>query len=348
LALVALLIASSASAASGAVSGGGMMLASAAATASSAASATASLAATATTAAPSGLEALVESTVPSAVAGFLPSLATTTTPITQSLVTIPAYLEVSAAFAGALAGAIVGVERKFDIVGVATLAVVSGLGGGMIRDVLLQKYGIYALQNPRVLIATLVAALMGFFFFTAATKARPLLFLVDALSLGLFCVLGSDKALLAGLAFIPAILLGTITSVGGGVLRDVLTNQEPHVLQPGGFYATASALGATLYVLLVGWLNIVKPVAMIAVVLFVLSLRLLSEWLGWQSPIPMDLTPKVVAVPRRVYHTSSAAFETVLRAIGVPVHAADEHARTRDAGAAPDEWDPEDKPPPET
>jgi uncharacterized membrane protein YeiH len=285
------------------------LVASLAATASTLASAAASIASTATTAAPSGLAGVVESGVPQAIASVLPSSVTTTMPITASTITIPAVLEVSAAFAGALAGSLVGVERKFDIVGIATLAIVAGLGGGIIRDILLQDYGIYALQNPRMLIAVLLAAVVGFFFAGAATKVRPALFLIDAISLGLFAVIGSDKALLAGLTFIPAILLGSITSVGGGVLRDLLTGEiPPQVLRPGGFYATASVTGAVLYVTLVGWLNIVKPVAMIAVILVVLALRLLSEWLGWLSPVPIDLTPSVASVPRRTMGMLSQMF----------------------------------------
>jgi uncharacterized membrane protein YeiH len=292
-----------------------LLLVSLASTASVAASSAASIASTVASA-PTGLAAIVESTVPSAVASVLPSIATTTAPVTSgSPLTIPLSLEVGATFAGALAGALVGVERKFDIVGIGTLAIVSGLGGGMIRDVLLQKYGIYALMYPRLLIACLIAALIGFFFFTAAKAVRPLLFLFDALSLGLFCVTGADKALLAGLTFLPAILLGSITSVGGGVLRDLLTDQVPHVLRPGRFFALASVTGATLYVALVGWLNIVKPLAMVVVVLVVLILRVGSQMLGWVTPEPVDLTDAVAKAPGRFGRASGRAAARFVAAI---------------------------------
>jgi len=315
-----------------------MLFASTALAASASHVPTAALAAVTTTlsaiasAAPHGLGAIVDSGVPGAVAGVLPSAATTTAPITQTSVVVPAFMEVSAAFAGALAGALVGVDRKLDLIGVTTLAVFAGLGGGIIRDILLQKYGIYALQNPRVLVAALLAALLGFFFFTAARRARPLLFLIDAISLGLFCVLGSDKALMAGLAFLPAILLGTVTSIGGGVIRDLLTNQTPQVLRPGGFYATASVAGATLYVLMVGWLGIVKALAMVLTIAVVMSLRLLSEWLGWQSPTPTDLTPTVAAMPRHAIRTSNVVLMKTLEYLGMPVPAA-----TAAAARRPDE-----------
>ena len=281
-------------------------------TASALASAGGSIASSATSGG-SGIAALVETAVPKVVASVLPSAVTTTMPVTASTITIPVALEVGATFAGALAGALTGVERKFDAIGVTALAIVSGMGGGMMRDVLLQKYGIYALQTPRVLIAALLAALLGFFFFTAAARVRPLLFVIDAVSLGLFCVTGSDKALRAGLTIIPAILLGVITSVGGGILRDLLSDRVPQVMQPGGLYATASVTGATVYVLLVGWLNIVKPVAMIVVVVIVLLMRFASQWLGWTSPVPVDLTHTVAGMPRRVLFHGGRAVGGVRR-----------------------------------
>ena len=98
---------------------------------------------------------------------------------------------------------------------------------------------------------------------------------------------------------IPAILLGSITSTGGGVLRDVLTGEVPNVLQPGSLYALAAVVGSTTYVLLTVWLGVVKPVAAFAAVAIVLLLRFLSVWLGWQSPTPVDLTPRAGALHPR-------------------------------------------------
>lgn len=249
-----------------------------------------------------GLSSFVETVVPSVVATLLPSSATTTAAATTGAVTIPAYAELLAAFAGALAGAAQGVDRRFDMVGITTLAIVTGLGGGIIRDVLLQDYGIYAFMHPTMLVSCLIAAMFGFFFIGAyRTMHRPLL-LIDAVSLGLFAVIGADKALLASLALIPAILLGTITSVGGGVLRDILSGEQPKVMQRGQYYATAAAAGATTYVLLVGWLNVVKPLGAALAFAVVLGLRLLSLVFGWSSPTPVDLTPGVVGAGRAALH----------------------------------------------
>jgi len=238
-------------------------------------------------------------------------------PVTSVAVQVPAAFEITATFAGALAGALVGVKLRFDLVGIATLAVVSGLGGGIIRDVLLQDYGIYALKNPRLLVATIIAALVVFFFFSLADRLQWSLFMVDALALGIFAAIGSDKALVAGLAVVPAVLLGTITAVGGGLLRDIITNDVPQVLRPGGYYATVAVAGSVSYIALAEWLNVVKPLALLFSVTLVLGLRLLTHWHGWQTPTATDLTPLVASAPQMVVETGGRAIGWARRTTGL-------------------------------
>lgn len=243
---------------------------------------------------------MISSTVPGVVARILPSGVTTTAPLTASQVAMPIPVEVAAVFAGALSGAVVGVRRGFDVVGVMTLAIASGLGGGIIRDVLLQKYGIVAFQNPRLLITAFVAAAIGFFFTSAAERSKPAIFLIDTVSLSLFALIGADKALRADLLFLPAVMLGTITCVGGAMLRDVLCGEVPESLRPGTFYATAALAGSTVFVMLASWLNVVKFVAAVVSFAVIAGLRLLSVHRGWQTPRARDLTPAVTTMPRRV------------------------------------------------
>ena len=233
---------------------------------------------------------------PSAVASMLPSGVTTTAPVTASAVMVPAWLELTAGFTGALSGGLAGVRMKFDLVGVVTIALAGGLAGGIIRDLLLQKYGIYALQHPALLMVVIFGALSAFYFQSGVETVRDKLFLVDALSLGLFAIVGADKAIRAGLSFIPVVMIGTITSVGGGILRDMLRNEVPRVLKPGALNGAAAVLGATTYATLVMWLHFVKPVAMIACVLLVIALRVLAVQRGWQAPSPRDLTPVVTGL----------------------------------------------------
>lgn len=252
------------------------------------------------------LGSIVTSVVPSFVASALPAGVTTTTPVTEVRILLPPSFEVAAIFAGALAGGMVAVRRGFDILGVMTLALVSGLGGGIIRDLLLQKYGIFALDNPSALLAVLVGALIAAFFLTAAARLKPALLVFDTLSLSLFCLVGSDKALVAGLAAVPAILLGTITATGGGVLRDLLCDREPEILRRGSLYSTAALAGSTTYVVMATWLNFTKPIALASAALLAIALRLGSVLFGWESPEPVDLTERVASVPARAWQASSS------------------------------------------
>jgi len=268
--------------------------------------ATASAVASATTPAvePTSLAGVITTVVPSIIASALPSAITTSVPVTASIVKVPLLYELTAAFVGGLSGATRAAEKRMDISGVAVLAVVNALGGGILRDVLLQTQGIAAFDHWQLLGIALVAAAVGFFFSSLGRRLqRPFLYL-DALSLGLFAIVGADKALRAGLTFVPAILLGVITSVGGGVIRDVLCNETPQVLKPGTLSGTAAAVGSTLYVLLVTWMNIVKPIALLIAVTVTVALRILSVKRGWTAPEPVDYT----AVPERFWGATRGFF----------------------------------------
>jgi uncharacterized membrane protein YeiH len=245
-----------------------------------------------------GLISLVATKLPEFVASALPSAITTTAPATSAAIVMPRYIDLTAAFAGGLVGGLTGVEKHFDVTGVVTLAVVGGLGGGILRDVLLQNRGIWALSSSEPLLACLTAALVAAFFYELANKLRGTLLFTGALSMGLFAVAGTDKAILSGLEWVPVILLGTITAIGGSVVQAMLLDEVPGVLRPGTLTATAAFAGAASYVFLVEYLGIVKPVAMTACVVIVVGLRLVSIKFGWESPLPNDLTGRMIALPR--------------------------------------------------
>jgi uncharacterized membrane protein YeiH len=245
------------------------------------------------------LETIVTTTVPSLVASALPSV-TTTIPVTETPLVLPPVFEVVAVFAGALSGALLGVNRKFDITGVVVLALVAGLGGGLMRDVLLQNMGIFAFESSRALFAVLVAALTAAFFYTAAAQIKRFALIVDTASLALFAIVGADKGLRAGLLILPAMLVGVITAVGGGVIRDILIGTVPQVMKRGSLTATAAAAGSAIYVLMVGWLDFEKSIALLFAGGIAFVLRAGSLYFGWRSPAPVDLTPAVVDAPRKV------------------------------------------------
>jgi uncharacterized membrane protein YeiH len=206
----------------------------------------------------------------------------------------PLWIELPAVVAGALAGALFAQKRGLDLIGILALALVSGLGGGIIRDVLLARVPL-ALQDSWYLWAVAGAAVVGAFFAQAAKRMRLAMLLVDAVSLALFSVIGAQGGLSAGLPIPASILLGTITGVGGSVLRDMLVGETPpRMLRRGPPYASAAFLGAGLYVGLVAGLDVRKFVAQISAVVLILLVRGIAQWRGWESLEPKDLTPVVL------------------------------------------------------
>ena len=257
----------------------------------------ASQAATATisapaTSVPSAVASFVSTTVPSMLASVLPSGVTTSAVNAARVgaVTVPPVWDLLATFAGGLSGGLAAVKRKFDVIGVLTLAIVVGMGGGIIRDVLLQKVGIAAFSDNRYLLVAAIAATVAFFFSGAVTKLKKPMLYVNAVSLGMFVVVGADKALRADLSLLPAIMFGVVTATGGGLLRDLLSGEVPAILRPGAMYSSVAVLGSTVYVLMVGWLGVVKDAAALVAIGLAVGLRLLAMWRGWQGPVPRDYT----------------------------------------------------------
>lgn len=250
-----------------------------------------------------GVASFITTTVPSIVASILPSGVTTTAPDAFGVgiaVTVSPLWELLAVFAGGLSGGLAAVRRKFDLVGIITLAIVTGMGGGIIRDVLLQRYGIAALQDNRYLLVALLAAALVFFFSETVHKlAKPMTY-IDAISLGLFVVVGADKALRADLDVLPAIMMGVITATGGSLLRDLLSGEVPAILQPGALYSLAAMVGSTVFVLAAVWLGVVKEFAAIFAITIAIALRFLAMWRGWQSPLARDYSHHLTGLPRRL------------------------------------------------
>lgn len=273
--------------------------------------------------------------VASAITSALPSAITTTAPVSTTPIGLPVAFEVLAIFTGALSGSMIAVNRRFDLTGVFMLAIVNGLGGGIIRDLLLQNHGIFALENPRALISVVAAGILASFFISAAERLKPAIRVVDAFSLALFCLVGADKALVAGFAAVPAVLLGTVTSIGGGVLRDMLTGEVPAVMRRGSLYSIAAFTGTTVFVALAE-LHVTKPIALMMGGLVAFILRVGSLWFGWESPEPLDITPAMVEMPRLLITTSRRLLgpRRARRAIDAEAEAAeDDRIAPPDAGA---------------
>lgn len=185
----------------------------------------------------------------------------------------------------AISGGLVAVRKDLDLVGVLVLASVTGLGGGFIRDLLIGDVPPAALADSRYLLVPLVGGLLTFWFHPTLGRMERLVNVFDAAGLGLFCVTGALKASEYGLEPLPAALLGMVTGVGGGMLRDLLAGRVPVILRRGELYAIPAIAGASIavagYELGMATSVIAIPAAAVAIVW-----RLLAIWRGWTAPMP--------------------------------------------------------------
>ena len=196
--------------------------------------------------------------------------------------TLPLAFDLAGVFLFALTGAMVAIRKGFDIVGVFAIAGATGLGGGVLRDVLLGATPPAALREPRFLIAAGAAALVGRLFGARIDRFRPAFTLLDALGLGAYAVVGAQKALSAGLGGLAATLLGGVTAVGGGVLRDVLAREAPLTFLPGHVYTLAALAGSGAYVGLAA-AGLPASAAAFAGIALAVCLRGLSLRLDWKT-----------------------------------------------------------------
>lgn len=210
----------------------------------------------------------------------------------EVVLTIPFWLELAAALTGGLSGAMSAVRARYDIFGVVCIALTAGLAGGIMRDLLMQNYGIYAFQKPELLLACAGAGVIVFYFGKLATYLDPVVALLDNLSVALWAVISVGKGLSAGLDVVPSIILGTVTAVGGGILRDVFMNREPEAFQAGAMYGSAALIGSTVYALM-AQNHVLDQYAPYACVAIVLGLRYASLFFGWRTKPPRDYSDVV-------------------------------------------------------
>jgi uncharacterized membrane protein YeiH len=184
----------------------------------------------------------------------------------------------------AISGALAAGRRRLDLIGVVVAAAATAVGGGTIRDLLLDRHPIFWLTDARYVLVIVVAALATVLYARWVRVPGLTLEVADALGLALFSVAGAQVAERAGMPGMACVLLGTVTGAAGGVIRDVLLAQVPSVLQPGSLYATAAIVGTTLYMLLAR-LGVDRPVASLCGMACVAAVRLAAIWWGLRLPV---------------------------------------------------------------
>ncbi len=191
-------------------------------------------------------------------------------------------LDLTGVFGNAMLGGVIARRQKLDPVGFATLAVLSGLGGGIIRDVLLQKGTPVALTDYAYVLTALAGAALTFIVRVEGRLWDRVWPVIDALALGCWAAAGAQKTLDAGLGWLPAVLLGTMTVAGGGALRDIVLRRVPAVLGGNTLYVTCAVVASAVLVVLD---KAGQPAAGSLVALVVgAGLCLLARWRGWILP----------------------------------------------------------------
>ncbi|MFZ4874899.1 trimeric intracellular cation channel family protein [Janthinobacterium sp. Mn2066] len=184
--------------------------------------------------------------------------------------------------AEAMSGAIMGMRRGMDLFGICMIGTVTALGGGTIRDMLLGHYPLGWIAHPEYLMFTVGAAVVTAFVARYLHHLRTIFLLVDGLGLVAFCVIGCDIAMGAGMHPAIVVLAGMITGVFGGLLRDILCNQIPLVLQRE-VYATVALFTGSLYVGLL-YFKVDSSVAQLASIAAGFLFRFLALHFAWRLP----------------------------------------------------------------
>ena len=193
-------------------------------------------------------------------------------------------LETIGVFAFAISGAFLAVRRDFDLVGVVVLAIVTAIGGGVLRDVVIGDTPPAAFTEWPYFAAPIAAAVVTFLFHPAVERLMRTVLVFDAAGLGLFCVAGTAKALDYGLGPMPAAALGVTTGVGGGLLRDIVARETPVLVDPNStLYAIPAVIGA-LAVSVLWELEVYEPVWGVVIASWIILVRLVAMWRGWHAP----------------------------------------------------------------
>ncbi|GGI38074.1 membrane protein [Cnuibacter physcomitrellae] len=198
---------------------------------------------------------------------------------------IPLWVDLAATAAGAVQGAMFAAQfkdRRLDLLGVGIIGVVTGFGGGMLRDLLLNQVPAALQSNWYILVAT-GAALLGMLLQRLFSRINIAIVILDAVSLGLFCAIGVSKALSVGLPVVPSLFIGVVAAVGGGMLRDVLLGLPIGVMHVGSLYAVAAGVGA-LFLVGATASGADITVAGIGCVIVTTVIRLLAVRFGWSLP----------------------------------------------------------------
>jgi uncharacterized membrane protein YeiH len=193
-------------------------------------------------------------------------------------------LDLVGVFVFALSGATAAVRQRLDFFGVLVLSFATASAGGILRDLLIGAVPPATIRDWRYLAATLLAGTVTFHWHRVIERLHNPVRVFDAVGLGLFAVAGTQKALAAGLPPVMAAVLGMLTGIGGGIVRDLLLARVPLVFRPETELYALAALAGSLVVCLGHWLAWPELPTAIAGAILCFTLRILAMWFDWRLP----------------------------------------------------------------
>ncbi|MPY61956.1 trimeric intracellular cation channel family protein [Streptomyces spongiae] len=216
-------------------------------------------------------------------------------------------LDLIGIFVFAISGALMAVRKNFDVFGIAVLAEVTALGGGVFRDLVIGAVPPAAFTDLGYFLTPLLAALLVFFLHPEVERIQTAVNVFDAAGLGLFCVAGTTKAYEYGLGLTASAALGVATAVGGGVLRDVLANEVPSLLRwDRDLYAVPAMVGTALVVLCIRQ-DALTPLTSGLAAITAFVLRLLAMHFHWRAPRAWHRRSSAVEVEERTQERTQKA-----------------------------------------
>ncbi|MBZ4486256.1 TRIC cation channel family protein [Microbacterium sp. cx-55] len=218
--------------------------------------------------------------------------------MTEPLFVIPLWADLTAVALGGVQGALFASgfrgERRLDLLGVAIIGIVVGMGGGLIRDLLL-GLSPTTLQSNWYLLTATAAALVGMLLAGVFQRLNRVIVGLDALVIGLFGAFGTSKALALGLPLVPAVFVGVCSAVGGGILRDIMMGLPVAIMHVGSLYAVAAAVGS-LVLASAHTFGLALPVAAVIGVAVTTVIRILAVVFDLSLPEQRMLYRRKVAV----------------------------------------------------
>ena len=215
---------------------------------------------------------------------------------------LPQWLDLAAVVVGAFAGVLVARERELDLVGYIGMCIICALGGGLLRDCIMQSGGVYAISDPWPIPLVVLTALIGFLAPEVLAYHPYLYEWIDMFSVALFVVAGTSKAIGAGLGSWATVLMGTITGVGGGMLRDVFLGEIPQVFRRSNYYALCATAGSLVYYVLAVVSQLDPRVAIVACISTVIIIRRASLRFDIVSPTGEDARQTIEDIGKRLRH----------------------------------------------